>query len=161
MPIYEYACPKCRVIFSFFSKRIQPEREPRCPKCGAGGLIKQMSGFAALSGGPNREAGAEGAGDFDDPKMTRAMAELERDCANLDESNPKHLAHLMKKMKEIMPFESMPPELDVAIKRLEAGEDPEKIEAEMGDIFGGLDDHGNRSAGGGGGYSRDQQLYDY
>jgi putative FmdB family regulatory protein len=34
MPIYEFACPKCRVIFNFLSKRLNPEREPVCPKCG-------------------------------------------------------------------------------------------------------------------------------
>jgi len=35
-----------------------------------------------------------------------------------------------------MPSEAVPKELDVAIKRLEAGEDPEKIEEDMGDLLG-------------------------
>ena len=35
-----------------------------------------------------------------------------------------------------MPPGTMPKELDIAIKRLEAGEDPEKIEADMGDVLG-------------------------
>ena len=26
MPIYEFACPKCRVIFNFLSKRVNPDR---------------------------------------------------------------------------------------------------------------------------------------
>ena len=34
MPIYEFACPKCRKIFSFLSKRVNPDRTPECPKCG-------------------------------------------------------------------------------------------------------------------------------
>ena len=42
------------------------------------------------------------------------------------------MAHMMRKMKDLMPPGSVPKELDVAIKRLEAGEAPEKIEAEMG-----------------------------
>jgi hypothetical protein len=50
----------------------------------------------------------------------------------------------------------MPKELDAAIKRLEAGEDPEKIEADMGDFMGGPE-----SSGGGGGYTKDSGLYDY
>ena len=50
MPIYEYACPKCRVIFNFLSKRINPERSPVCPKCGNKKLFKQMSRFANLRG---------------------------------------------------------------------------------------------------------------
>ena len=53
---------------------------------------------------------------------------------------------------------------DVAIKRLEAGEDPEKIEEDMGDVLGeamgGMDEEGMGGMGGGP-YSRDEGLYDY
>ena len=59
------------------------------------------------------------------------MNEMERDMANLDENNPRHMAHLMRKMKDLMPPGSMPKEMETAIKRLEAGEDPEKIEADL------------------------------
>ena len=50
MPIYEYACPKCRVIFNFLSKRIKPDRLPVCPKCGNKKMTKQMSRFAMSRG---------------------------------------------------------------------------------------------------------------
>ena len=63
-----------------------------------------------------------------------------------------------------MPPGSAPKELDVAIKRLEAGEDPEKIEEDMGDLLGdfmGGDESGAGGGRGGGGYSRDSGLYDY
>ena len=82
---------------------------------------------------------------------------------HLDENNPRHLAHLMRKMKEMMPAEAAPKELDIAIKRLEAGEDPEKIEADMGDVLGdfmGGEEEGG-PGGGGGGYTHDSGLYDY
>ena len=46
------------------------------------------------------------------------------------------MAHMMKKMKDLMPAGTVPKEFDVAIKRLEAGEDPEKIEQDMGDVLG-------------------------
>ena len=46
MPIYEFACPKCRRIFSFLSKRVNPDRLPVCPKCGNKKLSKQVSRFA-------------------------------------------------------------------------------------------------------------------
>lgn len=91
--------------------------------------------------------------------MMRAMAEMERDMEHLDENNPKHLAHLMKKMKDIMPAGSVPKELDTAIKRLEAGEDPEKIEQDMGDVLGDFMEE--PGGGGSAGYTRDTGLYDY
>lgn len=99
--------------------------------------------------------------DLDDPRVARAMAEMERDMEHLDESNPRHMAHLLRKMKDAMPAGVIPKDLDVAIKRLEAGEDPEKIEEDMGDLLGGLSDGEGGPGGGGGGYSQDPGLYDY
>lgn len=171
MPIYEFACPKCRRVFSFLSKRLNPDRTPVCPKCGSKKLFKQVSRFALTKGLPEPAAkpvGGEDDGpqmpDIDEAKMESVMGELERDMEHLDENNPRHMAHLMKKMKEVMPAGSVPKELDVAIKRLEAGEDPEKIEADMGDVLGDLmggPDAEGGGAGAGGGYTQDGGLYDY
>jgi putative FmdB family regulatory protein len=165
MPIYEFACPKCRVVFNFLSKRIKPVGLPTCPKCGNKKMVKQMSRFAMSRGLKEPAAKAEGEGDeptpdMDDPRIMRAMGELERDMEHLDENNPKHMAHMMKKMKDIMPPGTMPKEFDVAIKRLEAGEDPEKIEEDMGDIFGDMMGEGGGTSGGGA-YAHDAGLYDY
>jgi putative FmdB family regulatory protein len=174
MPIYEFACPNCRVIFNFLSKKVNPTHSPTCPKCGNKKLTKQMSRFAAPRGAkePPPDTGAEGPDgpmpDIDEGRMMQAMSELERDMDHLDENNPRHMAHMMKKMKDIMPPGTMPKEMDIAIKRLEKGEDPERIEEDMGDVLGdflgpegeGADDEGY-GYGGGGGYSRDSGLYDY
>jgi len=166
MPIYEFACPKCRRIFSFLSKRVKPDRLPVCPKCGNKKMSKQVSRFALSKGLKEPAAKSEAMGDeppmpdFDDPRVARAMAEMERDMEHLDENNPRHMARMMKKMKDLMPPGSVPQELDTAIKRLEAGEDPEKIEADMGDVLG--DFLGGEGGGaGGGGYTHDSGLYDY
>src|SRR5216684_4076882 len=160
MPIYEYACPNCRVIFNFLSKRITPDRSPTCPKCGNKKLSKQMSRFAMSRGLKEPAAKTEGEGeegpmpDFEDPRVERAMMELERDMEHMDENNPKHMAHMMRKMKDIMPPGAVPKELTVAIKRLEAGEDPDKIEEDIGDVLGDfMREEG--SAGAGGGYTHD------
>jgi len=171
MPIYEFACPKCRKIYSFLSKRVNPAHSPACPKCGRKKLEKQLSRFAMTKGVKEPAAGGAPEGDesmpdFDDPKIAAAMNELERDMEHMDENNPKHMAHMMKKMKEVMPPGSVPKEMDDAIKRLAAGEDPEKIEAEMGDLLGGPgEDEDDMGMGGGfggsGGYSKDSGLYDY
>lgn len=169
MPIYEFACPKCRRIFSFLAKRVNPDRSPVCPKCGNKKLSKQVSRFALTKGlkepAPKAEAAVDEPPmpDLDDPRIEGAMMEMERDMEHLDENNPKHMAHMMRKMKDLMPPGSIPKELDVAIKRLEAGEDPEKIEADMGDVLGDFmgDPDEAGGPGGGAGYTRDSGLYDY
>jgi putative FmdB family regulatory protein len=167
MPIYEYACPKCRVIFNFLSKRVNPERLPACPKCGNKQMARQMSRFATTRGLREPAAQTEGEGgppapDMDDPRVERAMMELERDMEHMDENNPRHMAQMMRKMKDLMPPGSVPKELDTAIKRLEAGEDPEKIEADMGDLLGDFMGGPEEEPGmGGGSYAHDAGLYDY
>src|SRR5690606_21718810 len=151
------------------SKRVQPEHSPTCPKCGNKELSKQMSRFAMTrgltepaAGGPEGEGNEPPMPDFDDPRVERVMAELERDMTQMDENNPKHMAHMMRKMKEVMPEGAMPKELDVAIRRLEAGEDPEKIEEDMGDVLGDFMGGEEGGMGGGyGGYEKDAGLYDY
>ena len=94
MPIYEFSCPKCRVIFSFLSKRLNPDRLPVCPKCGNKKMSKQVSQFAMPRGlkepAPHSEGAAEAGPepDFDDPRVMRAMSEMEREMDHLDENNP-------------------------------------------------------------------------
>lgn len=172
MPIYEFACPKCRRIYSFLSKRVNPDRLPTCPKCGNKDMVKQISRFSTLKRVPEPKSGSETdegheppMPDIDDARVERVMRELERDIEHLDENNPRHMAYMMKKMKEIMPPEAVPKELDVAIKRLEAGEDPEKIEEDMGDVLSeflrGPADEEDEFGGGTGGYTHDPGLYDY
>ncbi len=170
MPIYEFACPRCRRVYSFLSQRVRPSHTPACPKCGSKKLTKEMSVFAMPKGvaePASQPAGDDAGGppmpDLDDPRVERAMADMERDMAHLDENDPKHMAHMLRKMKDIMPDGAMPKEMDVAIKRLEAGEDPDKIEEDMGDVLGGAmgDDGGLGGGGGGGSYSKDGGLYDY
>lgn len=166
MPIYEFACSRCRKIFSFLSKRVATRRKPACPKCGNKRLSKEISAFALINGAiePNstKESGPN-ASDLDERKMGKAMAEMERDMAHMDENNPRHMAHMMKKMKHLLPPGTMPKEMDIAIKRLEAGEDPEKIEADMGDVLGDImnDEEGASGKDGGGTYTKDSGLYDY
>ncbi len=164
MPIYEFACPKCRRIYSFLSKRMNPGRPPVCPKCGNKKMSKQISRFAMTrklsEPAAKTESGEPPMPDLEDPRVERAMMELERDVEHVDENNPRHMAHMMKKMKDLMPPGSVPKELDVAIKRLEAGEDPEKIEADMGDVLGDFMG-GEEGGAGSGGYTKDSGLYDY
>ena len=171
MPIFEYACPDCRKIFQFLSRRLKAERSPVCPQCGNQQLVKEVSHFAMLKGVAEPQTGGEGSEDmegmpdFEDPRVQRAMRDMERDMAHLDENNPKHMAHMMRKMQDVLPADMMPKEMNDAIRRLEAGEDPDKIEEDMGELFdqfmGAEGDGGSGSpAGRSMPYTRDDGLYD-
>ena len=121
-----------------------------------------------ISGGSDSSSDGDPSGEgpdlsgVDESKMMRAMGEIERDMGHMDENNPKHMAMMMRKMQDVMPPGMLPKEMDVAIKRLEAGEDPDKIEEDMGDVLGeALGDMDGNGGGMGGGYSQDPGLYDY
>ena len=169
MPIYEYACSDCRLVFSFLSKRINPESAPACPKCHGTNMTKQVTAFAYLSG---NASGAElddtaddpaGGPDLTDPKVARAMRDLERDMAGIDENNPRHMAHVLNKMKDIMPVDQMPKELNDAIRRMERGEDLDAIERSMGEeLNAAVADYndGGDASGDAGNYDQDPGLYD-
>ncbi|MDM7992883.1 MAG: zinc ribbon domain-containing protein [Candidatus Fermentibacter sp.] len=116
MPIYEYLCRSCNLIFQFFV-RSPGGAGPACPKCGAKGLERVMSSFATVRGTSSRSSGDDG---------------IPADLAGLDESDPRAMARAIRRMADEM-GESLGPELDEAITRLEAGEDPGQVERELED----------------------------
>lgn len=138
MPIYEFYCRKCNTVYKFFSKTVNTEKIPKCPACKTVKLKRMISMFNAPSG-RKEESVAEGdMPPFDEAKMERAMQMLEREAASINEDDPRQAASLMRKLFEAAgaPLNS---QMEEALRRMEAGEDPDKIEEEMGDLFEGED----------------------
>jgi len=145
MPIYEFYCPKNHRIYSFFARGVIDETTiPRCPDNPDFPMKRMMSGFAVI--GRAREPADSAAEDPDDPRMEAAMAELEREMAGMDEENPdpRQMGHLMRRMSELT-GEKLPDVMEEMVGRLEAGEDPDKLEEEYGDLPD-LDDPGEDGA---------------
>jgi putative FmdB family regulatory protein len=168
MPVYEFLCIDCNRIFNFFTKTYKDERIPTCPKCHGGNMTRQISLVSWLRRkmhkGSEETTGSEGEDkkrEYDpaeEAKMERAMKVLEKEMAGIDEENPdpRQLGRMMRRMSELT-GEPMPEEMTEAVRRLEAGEDPEKIEEELGDLFG-EDEYGGGSYGS---PSMDPGLYDF
>jgi hypothetical protein len=97
-------------------------------------MKKMVSGFAVI-GRAKKPSADEGGEDLDDPRMEAAMAELEREMSGMDEENPdpRQMGHLMRRMSELT-GEKMPAVMEEMVQRLEAGEDPDKLEEEYGDM---------------------------
>ena len=133
------------------------EKQPVCPKCGAQDMKRQLSAFSV--GGSTRKSESENGNTgnddmLDDPRVEREMTKLMQQAENIDENDPRQLGNLMRRMSEIT-GEDMDPEMEEAVRRLESGEDPEKVEEEMGDVF----NDENAGAGMGGAPSYDDGLY--
>lgn len=139
MPIYEFYCKENNTVYSFLAKSLAYQNSiPRCPANPGFGMEKKISGFAFI--GKAKDPSADGGMDeFDDAKMEGVMAELDRDMAGFDENNPdpKQMAHIMRKMSSLT-GEKLPGEMEEMVRRLEAGEDPEELEAEFSDSMNEL-----------------------
>jgi DNA-directed RNA polymerase alpha subunit len=102
-----------------------------CPKCDKGPLERLISGFAFLKGAEEDEMGMP---DLDEAKLGKAMSLLEQEAENLNEDDPGQAAHLTRKLCDITGL-NLGSRMEEALRRMEAGEDPEKIEEEMGDVL--------------------------
>ena len=140
MPIYEFICPKNQRIYSFFARSIScADKVPKCPDNPKWKLERLLSHFAVT--GRAKEPSAAPAGGMDDSKMEAAMEAMEREFGGVAESenpDPRALAAMMRRMGELT-GEKMPPQMNEVIARLEKGEDPEKLEADYGDVFDAMD----------------------
>ncbi len=139
MPIYEFYCADCHTVYSFFSARIAPEARPACPRCGRPELPRRPSRFATLKKGGRAEEGPEDASDpsagMDEEKLERAFDALAGEFEGMDEAaepDPRQLSRVLRKFSDLTGLEAGP-RLHEMIARLERGEDPEALEAEMGD----------------------------
>lgn len=132
MPIYEFYCQECHMIFNFFSKSVNTEKRPLCPRCQKIELERRVSLFATPRNRGEEEEGPMP--DLDESKMERAMSLLAREAEHVDEDDPRQAANLMRKLTDMTGL-NLGPGMEEALRRMEAGEDPEKIEAEMGDIL--------------------------
>jgi len=130
MPIYEFYCRKCNTLYNFFSRSVNTEKIPSCPRCKKVKLQRRMSVFAKIS--QKNEAAAEEMPGFDESKMEKAMEMLANEAGGIDENDPRQAARLMRKLTDATGL-SLGPRMEEALARMEKGEDPEKIEEEMGD----------------------------
>ena len=132
MPIYEFYCNDCNTIFSFFSKTVNTSKKPKCPNCKTKTLSRQVSLFAFT--GKAKETGNMDDLPLDESKMERAMQMLAGEADKINEDDPRQAANLMRKLTDMTGLK-LGPGMEEALNRMARGENPEQIEAEMGDLL--------------------------
>lgn len=144
MPIYEFYCPDCHTVFSFFSATVNTEARPACPACGRPELGRRPSRFATVragrAGGEGEEEGGGGElfPGMDEQRMERAMEQLAGEMGELGgfggpdgsdtaEPDPRQIARFMRRFGEVAGLEPGP-KLQEMIRKLESGADPDSLE---------------------------------
>ena len=97
--------------------------------------------------------------------MEKAMQMLASEADRINEDDPRQAANLMRKLTDMTGME-LGAGMEEALRRMERGEDPEQVEAEMGDLlesedpFLFPDKKGRGGAAAGRAPMRDETLYD-
>lgn len=136
MPIYEFYCPDCNTLYSFFSARIAPEAAPACPRCARPALERRPSRFATPRRGaenPEGESDDLFAG-LDESRLEGAMEQLAGEIGDLDSEgpqDPRQVSRFLRRFADLTGLEAGP-KLKEMLERLDRGDDPDALEAEMG-----------------------------
>ncbi|HEX5504999.1 MAG TPA: zinc ribbon domain-containing protein [Thermomicrobiales bacterium] len=131
MPIYEYRCADCRRRVSVFFRSFSAVGDPVCPRCGGTRLTRLMSRIAVHRGAAGDDLGGD---DFGADDEFGGLPD------GLDEDDPRAMARMLRRMSDET-GEPLEPEMAAALGRLEAGEDPERVMAELDESpAGGEDD---------------------
>lgn len=147
MPIYEFFCSDCHRVYQFFSSRIDTEASPACPRCGRAELPRKPATFSTLR---HRSSGDDEGDEFlpagmDEARMEAAlesvMSEMEAAGGMAEESaeDPRLMAKMMRRFGEAAGLEPGG-RMEEMLARMEAGEDPDSLEDEMGDELDESDD---------------------
>lgn len=134
MPIYEFYCKKCNTLFNFFSRSPNTDKKPLCPRCKKVKLERRMSLFAKVSGEKSEAPGSDGMPPVSPERMEKAMAMLAGEAEKMSDEDPRQAAAMVRKLTEATGL-NLSAGMEEALRRLEKGEDPDKIEEEMGAIF--------------------------
>ena len=139
MPIYEFYCSDCNTLFNFFSARIDTRSTPPCPRCDRKRLERRPARFATLKHqGDSAEEDPFSA--MDDAQVDRLMGSMMSDVEGMgDHDDPRQLARVFRRFGDAAGMEPGP-RMEEFLARLEAGEDPDQLEADLDGDDGALDD---------------------
>lgn len=131
MPIYEFYCSDCHTLFNFFSSVIDTEALPDCPRCSRPDLERRPARFATLKHPGDAEP--DPLGGLDEERLAGVMDSMMSELGGLEENeDPRQLARLFRQFGEASGLE-LGPRMQEMMSRLESGEDPDRLEEELGD----------------------------
>ncbi len=134
MPIYEFYCPDCHTVFSFLSATVNTRKRPACPRCRRPRLQRRPSRFAISRSSGKGDPAAGDLPDTDPQRLESGLAALAREAEGLDENDPRQMARLVRKLYDSSGLD-LGEGMTEAVRRMEAGQDPDAIEEEMGDLL--------------------------
>jgi len=143
MPIYEFYSPRNRKIYSFYSRSLRnSEKIPHCPDGKDHKMIKLLSTFSITGNSSNEEEleidhssdqEQDPFANLSESQSAQFKHEMEKAMSSMDDENPdpRQMGAMMRKMCE-MTGEKMDGVMEEVVRKLEEGEDPERLEENLG-----------------------------
>lgn len=132
MPFYEFYCDACHRIYTFFSRSVQPDKTPPCPKCSLL-LQRVISNFFVLKDmHPSKDNG--GFLRNENSQLIQAQAFLSSELRKIDQNDPKQMATVLKKLGD-MTGNHLGQELQTVLAQIEKGGDINSLQLEMESIL--------------------------
>jgi hypothetical protein len=116
----------------------------------------------AVSSGKGEESDTADELPVDESKVAGAMEKLMGEAQNINEDDPRQAARFMQKFSDMTGLKYND-SIQEALGRMEAGEDPEAVEAQMGDALNDENPftlQGRKSGRGSAAPRRDETLYE-
>ena len=131
MPIYEFYCSDCHAIYSFFARRVNTAAKPACPRCGRPKIERQISLFSvSKKRADNAEDSIDG---IDGERLEDALSAMAGTLDKVDD-DPRQAVQAMRRLLEDSGLK-MGRTMEEAVRRLEAGEDVEAVEADLSEVM--------------------------
>jgi hypothetical protein len=133
VPLYEFYCAHCHAVYTFRAQRVDTMTIPACPDCNTP-LKREISLFSALSS-------QRTSGDVDSDELAVAqeedlIAQMTNKMEQMDgdDCDPAQAVRMMRQMASCG-GKTFSRDVEEAFARIEAGENPDKIGDEFGEIF--------------------------
>lgn len=124
MPVYEFLCPKCQVIYNFHSNIVDTNTVPSCPECDCGDLVRQVSAFSNLTAQQ----------ELSEDMVLKSFSNLLDNIDTIKADGSGDLVSSLQKFSKGCGAD-LGEKVGVAIERIKQGESPEKVEKEMGELL--------------------------
>ncbi len=134
MPIYEFFCDRCRTVFNFYSRCVDTSTHPACPRCRYRRMERWVSRFSAPSVRNESHEDSDFEASPGETHMEKALERLAGEADAIPDDDPRQAAAMMRRFSELsgMPLTDGMRE---ALQRLEKGDDPDMVEAELGELL--------------------------
>lgn len=133
MPFYEFYCDACHRVFNYYSKQINTDKSPDCPRCEKKSIQRLISNFSPLRDMvPLKDRG--GFLTKNDPQAEYSKQFLNDELKKINTNNPRQMATVLKKLGDLT-GNNLGSNMQKVLSQIEQGGNIEELQIELESIL--------------------------